>query len=143
MSIGFKMPLQAFIQDLHRHSEAALARAGEVPVTTLEAVKEHIEVAMHEPKSGVEYHRAGGRVHVASAPGEAPAIDTAALIGSGRIERTGRFSADLIYDDPAALPMELGAPARGIAPRPFLGPAMEQERELFFERVKEALDGNA
>lgn len=107
-----------------------------MPPATCEAVKERVEQSMAEPKSGRVYG-----THQASAPGEAPAIDTRELIESGRVEVVSERQADIIYDAPHAVPLELGAPARGLAPRPFLGPAMELEREPFLERVKEAIDG--
>lgn len=40
-----------------------------------------MKILMAGPKSGREYNRRG-RIHVASAPGEAPAVDTGFLINS-------------------------------------------------------------
>lgn len=124
----------ALNSQVRQHGEAVRKRLAAVPPATCEAVKERVEVAMAEPKSGHVYG-----THQASAPGEAPAIDTRGLLESGHVEVVSERQSDLVYDDKAAVPMELGAPARGLAPRPFLGPAMEQEREPFFERVREAL----
>lgn len=41
-----------------------------------------IVTEMRRPKHGRRYRKRGGRIHIASAPGEAPAIDTAHLINS-------------------------------------------------------------
>jgi hypothetical protein len=44
-------------------------------------IEAQAKLSMTEPKHGREYKRRG-RVHVASAPGEAPAVDTGFLINS-------------------------------------------------------------
>lgn len=47
--------------------------------------------AMRLPKTGKPYVREGGRIHIASAPGEAPAIDTGDLAASTKflVKRVG------------------------------------------------------
>ncbi len=45
-------------------------------------VEGEIKSSMAEPKSGAEYKRKGDKVHVASAAGESPAVDSSNLIGS-------------------------------------------------------------
>jgi hypothetical protein len=45
-------------------------------------IEGEIKSSMAEPKSGREYKRKGGKTHVASAPGESPAVDSNNLIGT-------------------------------------------------------------
>ncbi|RLG78456.1 MAG: hypothetical protein DRO14_00535 [Thermoprotei archaeon] len=76
----------------------------------------------YPPKTGREYrHR--GIVHIASAPGEAPATDTGTLAASLKAERSGKLQYDIIGVEYGAY-LELGT--RKMAPRPFLRPAIEQ-----------------
>lgn len=135
--IGAQFKLVSHVSDVKARTRQ---RLGRVAVDTCEAIQERVETAMRSPKSGRVYKRPGG-THQASAPGEAPAVDTGALIGSGHVEKTGPMSADIVYGTEHALPMEFGAPARGIAPRPFLGPAMVAEVEEFEHRIADALAG--
>lgn len=132
--ISVQFNLQEFVRDLETQTARSKQRLALAVTDTAEEVKRRVEESMQAPKSGRIYGS-----HQASAPGEAPAIDSRELIESGRIEPTGPFSADVVYDSPHAAPLELGAPARGLEPRPFLGPAMEAEREEFPHRVADAL----
>src|SRR3954471_21074826 len=45
-------------------------------------IEGQIKTSMNEPKTGKEYKRKNGSIHVASAPGESPAVDSANLINS-------------------------------------------------------------
>lgn len=45
------------------------------------AIEAEAKILMTGPKSGREYNRKG-RIHIASAPGEAPAVDTGFLVNS-------------------------------------------------------------
>lgn len=105
---------------------------------TAESILERTREEMRGPKSGRWYG-----AHQASAPGEAPAIDTEDLLKSGHVEPApeGDLAADVVFDDPAAAPMEYGAPAAHIEPRPFLQPAMMAELEPMRERLAQALNG--
>jgi hypothetical protein len=84
------------------------------------------------PKSGRVYKR-GRRIHQASAPGEAPATDTGNLVNSIQARPRGQFTAEVAAGAEYAEKLELGG-AR-VAPRPFLSPALEAERERFAARV--------
>ncbi len=44
-------------------------------------IEDEIKASMAEPKSGASYKR-GNKVHIASAPGESPGVDSSNLIGS-------------------------------------------------------------
>jgi hypothetical protein len=136
VNVTFKFVLN--LDGLRNERSRIRQRLGRAVTDTVESLQERIEGKMRAPKSGRVYRRPGGQ-HQASAPGEAPAIDTRALIESGHIEPTGELSADLVYDDPSAVRLELGTVR--MAARPFMGPAMEEERPEFEHRVADVLAG--
>jgi hypothetical protein len=118
------------------------------------AVHAHAIDAMSEQKSGAMYDTefrtgAGGRVfpvgervpHRASAPGEAPAVDTGRLKTSLHVSVSsgGHAEADVVAPVSYALHLEYGT--RKMAPRPFLAPALEANREMIFEKVRRAVVG--
>lgn len=88
-----------------------------------------IKREMATKKSGREYPR-GGRVHVASAPGESPAPDTGALLNSiqTEVEQSSSSSATVIVGTNMeyAVPLEEGT-AR-MAARPFMRPGLERSK---------------
>ena len=107
------------------------------------AAEGHAKKLMTGPKSGRVYvvvtqtrkGRRKKRVHVASAPGEPPAVLTGQLRASFQTWRHGR---DAWAVGPAAehgLYLELGT--RKMAPRPFLKPALERVRNDFFRELEE------
>lgn len=117
-------------------------------------VHEHAVDAMSEQKSGELYTTefrtgANGRVfpigvervpHRASAPGEAPAVDTGRLKSSLHVNTDpGTLSADVIAPVGYALHLEYGT--RNMAPRPFLGPALEAHRQTIEGDIRAALLG--
>ena len=95
--------------------------------------------SMAGAKHGRVYTR-NGADHQASAPGEAPAIDTGALADSLRYEMTKTTRATVFSDSEYAAPLEYGAPAAGIAPRPFLTPAAERERPQLLNALRDLED---
>jgi hypothetical protein len=89
----------------------------------LEDVAERMRDMMRGPKSGRTY-----RGHRASAPGEAPAVLTGALIGSIGEPVISGMTARLVISDPKArfLDPQEGDPQHPfIEPRPFVMPAIE------------------
>lgn len=79
------------------------------------------------PKTGRLYRRRGV-VHQASAPGEAPASDTGALVNARRTELNEQdTSGRLIFSSAHALPMEVGT--RNVEPRPFARRALMETKE--------------
>jgi hypothetical protein len=118
--------LDALIANLEPQAEAVLDR-------TAEAIKADIGREMRRPKSGIIYARgrmtkrttwraALRRAHQASAPGEAPAIDTGALVNSVDIER-GRLWRT-VHDG-----VEYGIYLELLLNRPFMVPAFERQRK--------------
>lgn len=101
----------------------------DVVQTTTKAVHSRVKEAMREPKTGRVYVN-----HIASAPGEAPAVDTSLLINSLKEhfdDLTGIAYSPIDY----AVDLEFGTPR--IAPRPFYIPAAENEIENFISRILE------
>jgi phage gpG-like protein len=96
------------------------------------SIEGRIKQSMAEPKSGRTY---GG--HVASAPGEAPAIDTGALANSIQVELDG-LSATVGTNQESAPVLEFGG--AHIAPRPFMEPAFEAEAPDFKRKLKEIFE---
>jgi HK97 gp10 family phage protein len=85
-----------------------------------EDVKEFAQLSMLEPKSGRVY-LSHGRLHVASAPGQAPAVDVGTLIGSIVVRRVGPATFYANTDNGYAGFLEYGT--RRMLPRPFMKPA--------------------
>lgn len=111
-----------FLNDWRRIAEGIEDRVETLIDTTLEHIQQHVETAMELPKGGRVYNG-----HIASAPGDAPAIDTSDLIDSAVIERNG-MEGEITYTSDHALHMEFGAPNANVAARPFLAPAVAAER---------------
>ncbi|HLM58179.1 MAG TPA: hypothetical protein VK422_18900 [Pyrinomonadaceae bacterium] len=78
----------------------------------------------------------GSRIHRASAPGEAPAVDLGELANSYSTTINGLRASVGSPLEKAAL---LEGGTRMIAPRPAAGPAAERAREPFTRRVDEAV----
>jgi HK97 gp10 family phage protein len=90
------------------------------------------------PKSGIVYDKTNpNRTHRASAPGQAPASDTGRLANSITAEISGK-EATITAGTEYAAPLEFGT--RDIEPRPFMVPAMEQERPKFNDRLQKIVD---
>lgn len=92
------------------------------------------KASMALPHSGQMYG-----AHRASAPGEAPAIDTGALVNSIQTEMDGQAQAVVYSNMEHAVYMEYGTVH--IAPRPFFVPAAEAERAQFVHDMAQLEDG--
>lgn len=113
---------------------AATRRASQVVRKTALEIEAEAKASMARVKHGEVY---GG--HQASAPGEAPAIDTTALANS----ITPTFSADGLTavigsNSDHAVITEYGT-AR-MAPRPWLTPAAEGQRKAFVAAMKQVVE---
>jgi hypothetical protein len=100
---------------------------------TLEHVREHVETAMELPKSGNVYG-----THVASQPGEPPAIESGNLVESAAIAMESPTVGSITYTSDHAAAMEYGTVH--IAPRPFLTPGIEAERAAFNAAISDLLE---
>jgi HK97 gp10 family phage protein len=94
------------------------------------AVVDEMQTSFERAKHGRVY-RYRGRLHRASAPGEAPAILTGALAGSIRIEFEGDTRVAVQIGAEHAVSQEFGT--RKMAPRPFARTAAERTAERFGE----------
>ena len=118
-TIEVKVPglnvLDGQLQNLPRELQQAV-QAGLLAVA-MTARNEAVRLVQQPPKTGRFYGR-----HQASAPGEAPATDTGALVGSIVAEpQPENMSAVLVARMPYAVHLEFGT--RNMAARPFLAPA--------------------
>ena len=107
---------------------AAVRRKAVQGVTAATALVEDTSVQKitSGPKTGRIYRRNGVN-HQASAPGEAPATDSNTLLPSRRteVEENGLVG-KVSYNTPYARRLELGDEV--LAPRPYLIPALEENR---------------
>lgn len=78
-------------------------------------------------KGGKTRFTTGYKVHRASAPGEAPAIDTGHLVNSFRVRMKDRTTAIVEVRAEQAAALEFGTGR--IAARPYLRPALEKENQ--------------
>lgn len=127
------------------------ARASQVVHNTAFSVELHIKASMVEPKSGRAYKRGKApgvgkrgkrlkdrrKTHIASAPGQAPAVDEGALRASLNTEMTGETSAVVGTNMEYAEALEFGT--HKMAPRPFFAPAFEKAKPEFEAGLKELL----
>jgi HK97 gp10 family phage protein len=87
-------------------------------------------------KSGRTYRR-GGVSHQASAPGQSPATDTGALIGSISHQREGARSYSVGARVSYAAYLEYGTSRMGA--RPYFRPAIEDIKPVFRGRLEEII----
>ena len=129
---------------------AALNKMGEVGereikraiLSSLNDIRNTAQKKMQrERKSGRIYERSAGRnlspTHQASAKGEAPAVDTGALVNSIKVVQPkpnfGYVGTDIQY----GFWLEYGTTRMG--PRPWLNPSLLENRDKIIERFDKAL----
>lgn len=113
-------------------SSAMERAAGRVCVSTALRVAREAKRSMSEPKHGRLYRR-GNRSHRASAPGEAPAIDTGNLINSIGSGPMGKTSAIVWASAEYAEVLEMRRN------RQFFTPAVEKLRLWFVAEMSKAI----
>lgn len=86
-----------------------------------------------ESKHGKIYQRRG-RMHQASAPGEAPAVDTGNLMTSVQSQMEGKSAAIVWVGAEYGKDLEFGTTRIGA--RPFLRPALEKAKRGFVEAFR-------
>lgn len=117
---------------LRNISEQMKSRVRDIARKAALDTKSHAIRLMKGPKHGLVYRR-GKKVHQASAPGEAPAIDTGKLANSIQTDSFGQMGAMVFTDT------EYGAILEFAMNRPFMGPAVEEVREGFLRAVERVL----
>ena len=115
-------------------SAAMAAEVDRIVRQTAKNVEANAKFAMSLPHSGALYGN-----HRASAPGEAPAIDTGALINSIESDSDGPGRAIVASNMEYAVELEYGKVY--MAPRPFFQPAAEAERARFAHDMAQLEDG--
>jgi phage gpG-like protein len=108
--------------------------AGMLVQKTALDIEGDIKNEMRQAKSGRSYLR-GGRRHVASAPGEAPAVDYGRLINSVQTTQVGSLTSEINTNVEYAASLEFGT--RKIAPRPAWRPAFEKMTKPFRQAVEQ------
>jgi hypothetical protein len=110
-----------------------------VDATALEAVTDVRKAIQGPPKTGREYARGVNKdkVHRASAPGEAPATDTGALVSSIYNENRGKYSRAIGSRLDYAYYLEFGT--FKMAKRPSWIPAVERAIPKMLKRVEIAI----
>lgn len=81
------------------------------------------------PKTGRTYRKKGGVLHVASAPGQPPAMDTGNLTNSISMQMIGPLQGRVNINAEYAAYLEYGTVR--MAARPYLQPAIDQTRQDF------------
>lgn len=95
--------------------------------------------SMQGPKTGRIYKVSKtGKLHQASAPGEAPAIDTANLVNSIQHEQVGRRDARTFTNTEYGPPLEFGTAK--MAARPFMIPAALKSVDYLQVKSQQELD---
>jgi len=122
----------AVAQQMEAELQSMLRRAAE-------RIAARARIAIQSPpKTGRIYER-GGKVHQASAPGEAPATDTGFLVNSIGSRSAGHHVAEVFAGASYAIELELGTSR--MEPRPFMLPAAQAERP-HLERELRRLTGD-
>jgi hypothetical protein len=99
--------------------------------------KSEITARMSDPKSGRIYRR-GQKIHQASAPGEAPAIDTSLLVTSIHVSDYGRFGAMVYTNTEYAEVLERGG--RYMQPRPAWRQAVDKIAPKFLDVIRRLVE---
>lgn len=129
--------LDAVTQALREYGARAEQAIGQaVQATGLEVLTDIKKRIQRGPKTGRTYLR-GTVSHRASAPGEAPATDTGALVSSVTFRRVDTMTAEVESRLPYAAFLEFGTV--NMDPRPAWQPAVEAAGPNLQRRVTEAL----
>lgn len=115
------------------------SRASRVVRKTASGIVADVKTSMGGVKHGREYRR-DGVTHRASAPGEAPAIESAenGYVHTVRSEKVDDLTSAAGTTDPRGPALELGGGR--VAARPHFGPAFERAREPFEQQLGEIFE---
>ncbi len=105
-------------------SRRARDLAGQVVRKTAADIEADVKQSFSPPKHGQVYRR-GGRIHQASAPGEAPAVDTSQLRNATRVVAVSDLESWVVEPPEYAFYLEC------FMDRAHLGPAVERHRRAF------------
>lgn len=135
------MPVRVEVKLVHNYipqlTEQAQRLAAQVVAKTAYSVQANAMISIATgTKSGRLYKR-GNIVHQASAPGEAPAVDTGNLINSIRARRITAMAWEVIVRAAYGSILEFGG--RKMAARPFMVPALIKERARFINAMQQII----
>lgn len=129
--------LQAAIRQFGQDVQDQVTAA--IEATALETITTVRKAIQGPPKTGREYPRGkkGKIVHRASAPGEAPATDTGALVSSTYFTKVDPFTAAIGSRLAYAFHLEFGT--RRMAKRPSWVPAAEKAAPRLQKRIERVI----
>jgi len=130
MSVNIRMTIDT--RKLDALSGQARQVAGQVVRKAAYDVAGNAQASMERAKHGRVYG-----AHQASAPGEAPAIDTGTLHNSIQVHMVRPLTAVVAVHAPYGLYLEMGT--RRMAARPFLKPAVDKVKPAFREAMRQVL----
>jgi hypothetical protein len=127
-------------------------KAGAVVRATIHRIEARAKTSMSGAKHGLTYRRGaiksrrkadkgqviGYKFHRASSPGEAPAVDTGALMNSVKAEMVGTIEGVVYTNMQYAVVLEYGF-GKMKGPRPFMRPAADAERQRHHDEMARAL----
>jgi hypothetical protein len=99
-------------------------------------IADDIKLQFNTGPAGRTYRR-GGIVHIASAPGYPPNVDTGRLRASIRSRRIKRLHYQVEDGTEYGLALEIGSEARKLRPRPFFTPVITEWRQ---RKLRERID---
>lgn len=129
--------VQNAIAAFGREIAAAVSKA--VEASAVEALTDVRKAIQGPPKTGREYPRGknGDKIHRASAPGEAPATDTGALVTSTSIMKVDEFTQAIYSRLEYAFFLEFGT--MKMDPRPSWVPAAERVAPRLEKRLRRVI----
>jgi hypothetical protein len=130
--------LQSALNSLGPEMEAAAGRA--VNVTGLQLQEDIKKRYTNTPQTGKRYKR-GGKIHIASSPKNAPAVDTGRLRSSVLFRKAGKMSVVVSTRIKYGAWLEFGTLDGKIKRRPAWEPAVEAMRPRFIARITAVIAG--
>lgn len=122
-------PLRFTIEVSPEATQQISSQAGPIVRAVATGIIAEMKRLMSLPKSGRAYRRGRRAIHVASAPGEAPGIDTGTLMASMGFQMTSPTTAEVSINAEYAAYLEFGTIR--MAARPYIQPALEKVRDQF------------
>ena len=138
--------IKVVYNNLPRIPAAARVSTRAVVKKYADAIQNDIKFQILQPKRGRMYWGKSGRWYRASAPGEAPAIDTAKYYRGIGNRWIGALTRMVYTNDPRAGGqlgpwLEEGTPGGRMAARPHFGPAADKFRLPFLTEMRSHLRG--
>ena len=130
-------PITVVHNELDQIADALANGAAEISLKTAEWIAGEAKRSMGKEKSGRAYVR-GDKTHVASAPGEAPAIDLGNLVNSIQAEQVDQTNALVYTPVDYAVPLEFGSVK--MAGRPFFTPAAFRAVPIAWQLTKKFVE---